>query len=679
MRKRLTALLVAGAVIVGACGGVTPTTAPTASTPPAGTSTPAVTPAPEAQTITMVVDGDISGGLTNAADNVPTAEAAQFLYDGIYTYDASLTPVPNLSEALADVTEAGKVWTIKLKKDVKFHDGSDLTAEDVLQSYQIAQSANCRYNPSICLSGILDSVVAVDDYTVKFTLVAPNATMATVYLPAILIENKIAVDAAYDRYLAEVKAVTAAEVQAALDKLAAEEATPTGPAGEDGKPTPNYEQFVAEFEGLVTKAGQDLPDKAVYTSQDDAGKDVFDVAGYVGDLKGRLQAILNALTGTARIDALAAAYPYLDIQMNPAGLGSGPFKFVSFKTGESLQLEAFADYHRGAPQVSKINMPIIKDDIAGGQALVAGQVDWKYSLEGTTYNQIKGDANLQFIEYPDFGFFTLYFNLHPGTGSPWLDQKVRQATAYCFDKPATTEAATDGQGVAIYSEIPPASWAYPSQGLETYPFNVDKGKTLLEEAGWTVGADGIREKAGVDLASVTAVRAGRPNRSKWMQLMSDQVRDNCGIDITYKEVDFGALLNMLDVYPHVNAADPAKGIPFYTYFGGFGTGLDPDPFSLYHSKNCSTAENPETFNYICYSNPKADELIDKGLATFDQAERAKIYQEYAVIQSQDLPVIYAWSDIAREGLRKTVGSTAGPLVIDSPTWFWEMEKLTNIK
>ena len=208
MRKRLTALLVAGAVIVGACGETTP--APTAATPPAGTATPTVTAPPEAQTITMVVDGDISGGLTNAADNVPTAEAAQFLYDGIYTYDASLTPVPNLSEALADVTEAGKVWTIKLKKDVKFHDGSDLTAEDVLQSYQIAQSANCRYNPSICLSGILDSVVAVDDYTVKFTLVAPNATMATVYLPGILIENKIAVDAAYDRYLAEVKATRGA-------------------------------------------------------------------------------------------------------------------------------------------------------------------------------------------------------------------------------------------------------------------------------------------------------------------------------------------------------------------------------------------------------------------------------------------------------------------------------------
>jgi peptide/nickel transport system substrate-binding protein len=417
-----------------------------------------------------------------------------------------------------------------------------------------------------------------------------------------------------------------------------------------------------------------MPDKTLYTCEDGT----VDFGGYVGDLKTRLSAML-ATYSDARIDALAAAYPYLDIQTSPVGLGTGPFKFVEFKSGESLAFEANADYHRGAPEIKSFNIPIIKDDIAGGQALAAGQVDWKYSLEGSTYLQIKDSPNLQFIEYPDFGFFSLYFNLHPGIGSPWEDVKVRQATNYCFDKVATSDAATEGQGVAIYSEIPPASWAFPSEGLEQYAFDAEKGKALLEEAGWTLGADGIREKNGEKLSTITAVRAERPNRSKWMQLFSDQIKENCGIDIQYKEVDFAALLNMLDNYPHINAADPASGKPFYAYFGGFSTSLDPDPYSLYHSSQCTSQEFPTLYNYICYSNPEVDKLIESGLLTFDQAERAKIYQEYAVLQSKDLPVIYAWSDIAREGLSKTVGSTAGPLVMDSPTWFWETEKLTNIK
>jgi peptide/nickel transport system substrate-binding protein len=206
-----------------------------------------------------------------------------------------------------------------------------------------------------------------------------------------------------------------------------------------------------------------------------------------------------------------------------------------------------------------------------------------------------------------------------------------------------------------------------------------KAKELIESSGWTLGADGVYEKAGQKLSTVVAVRAERPDRSKWMQLVGDQVRQ-CGIDLQFKEIDFAAILNMLDVYPHVNAAAPETGKPFDAYFGGFSTSYDPDPFSLYHSSECSTAERPSTFNYICYSNPDADALIDKGLVTFDQAERAAIYQEYAVIQSNDLPVIYAWADIAREGLRATVDTTAeGGLQLDTPTWFAQTEKLTNIK
>ena len=80
---------------------------------------------------------------------------------------------------------------------------------------------------------------------------------------------------------------------------------------------------------------------------------------------------------------------------------------------------------------------------------------------------------------------------------------------------------------------------------------------------------------------------------------------------------------MLTTFPHINAADPASGKPFDAYFGGFCTSYDPDPFSLYHSSQCSTAEAaglPTTS--ICYKNPDVDKLIEEGLTTFDQAKRA---------------------------------------------------------
>ena len=91
-----------------------------------------------------------------------------------------------------------------------------------------------------------------------------------------------------------------------------------------------------------------------------------------------------------------------------------------------------------------------------------------------TYQQIKDNPNLQFAEYPDFGYFALYLNQREGT--LFSDKNLRQALDYCFDKEATAKAATDNNGVAIYSEIPPASWAYPKDGLNTYPMDPAKGK-----------------------------------------------------------------------------------------------------------------------------------------------------------------------------------------------------------
>ena len=386
MHKRLFSIVASVAIVAAACGGATPSSAPPASSGAAPSTAPASAAAAE-QTLRYAIDADVSGGLTNAADNVPAAQANIFLYNALYGYDASLTPVPGLASKLADISSDGKVWTVTLKAGVKFHDGTDLTADDVVQSFALAHSVNCTYNPSVCISAFVDKIEKVDDLTVKFTLMKPLSTFATIYLPGIAIESKDAVDASYARYLEKTKAVTAAELKTFLDKVDAEVKTPTGPPVEgDPAATVNYKQFLADAEALLTKAGQPLADKALYTDD----KSVLDENAYTQDNISRLQTIQTTITASAT-DALAAAYKYLDIQLNPVGLGSGPFKFVSYKTGESLEYTNNPDYFGGASAIQKVFLPIIKDDIAGGQALAAGQIDWKYSIEGGTYDEIKSN------------------------------------------------------------------------------------------------------------------------------------------------------------------------------------------------------------------------------------------------------------------------------------------------
>ena len=143
-----------------------------------------------------------------------------------------------------------------------------------------------------------------------------------------------------------------------------------------------------------------------------------------------------------------------------------------------------------------------------------------------------------------------------------------------------------------------------------------------------------------------------------MQLVGDQVK-SCGFDIQYKETDFAALLNMLTTFPHINAAAPESGKPFDAYFGGFSTGLRPG--SVHRSTTRASARPPSSpipTTSSATRTPKSTSSSTRVLVEFDQAKRAEIYQEYAVLQSNDLPVLYAWADIAREGLRKTVDTTA---------------------
>lgn len=663
-RARLRALLaVVLAIVVVACAS-----APDPSPAPSVAPTPSPSPSPSApaeQRLTVALDGDLVGGLSNAADGVQTQRAAAFLYNGLYGYDERLRPVRVLARELPTVSADGLTWTVELRDDVEFHDGSPLTADDVVQTYELARSANCRFDRPRCLSTVLESVAKLDERTVAFTLRSPQASFATTHL-GLWIESKDAIDASFARFAQGVEAVTVLEVTGFLERVSAEEAAPTGPDG-----ALDYGQFRADGEALLRRAGMQLPNERFHTSDG-----VLDIDGYVGDILARIGAIDASFTRRP-IDVLAAAYPYLDFHDHP--VGTGPFEFASYDPGVALELVANEAYFLGDPAIKRVSFRIFPTAAEAGEALASGEVDWRFPLDVAAYDAISDDPDVKIVEYPEFSFLGLYFNLHPGSGGLFLDRNLRQAVAYCFDKPSTATAATDGRGTAIYSEIPRMSWAYPTNGLNEYPADPVRARELIEASGWKPGDDGFYVKAGRRLATVVAVREGFPERVRWLELVAEQVRE-CGIELGIREVPFTTIVRMLDVYPHVNAADPESRRPFDAYLGGFDTTVEPDPFRLYHSTECSSAERSSTFNFICYQSAAVDGLIDAARSETDLTRRAALYQQYAVVLSQDLPVIYAWSDIAREGLRASVGTTNGAgLSLDTPTWFHEIEKLTNLE
>lgn len=710
-------------LVVVACSSGTPTTAPTTApvttlptggiTPPGstpgtspvvipssgassapgtpGTSSAPGTPGATGQKLIYVIDGEITY-LTNASNDVPTANAIQFLYDALYQYDQNLKPVPNLTTEPATISADGKTLTIKLQKNVVFQPtGTPMTADDVVFTYKMANSPACRFNPSICLSTVkvddgtgkqvpvLKDVKKIDDFTVEFDLGGKYAPFLTLILPGIAIDSKAAVEASYAKFQQNASAVTSADVKKVVDDLAAEAKNPTGPpdpADPSAGPTVNNVKFRAAIEDILNRAKIQLPDPAQFPATDAAGKPTgqLDEAAYVAaeiKLLNNLQAALIA----SATDQLAAAYTLLDISRKP--VGTGPWYLTDFQPGLSLTLTANDKYFKGAPKLSTIYLQIIKESTAAAAALGAGQVDWQYQLTADAYASVKDNPNVKFAEYNDFGWFGLFFNLREG--AMFADKRLRQAASYCFDKEATVKAATNGLATTINGDIPPPSWAY-NPNVTKYPLDVAKGKQLIADAGYTIGADGIAEKGGKKLSTTILVRKGKPDRIKFMQLWAQQVKD-CGLDMKIQEADFATvLLPMINDWPLTN---PATGKPFDAYFGGFGTSLDPDPFSNFHSSQVVT-KDPNSFgryNFQGFVNKEADKLIEQGQTELDQAKRATIYQKFEQLLSDEVPIIFAWADIRHDGLAKTVNG-AEPWTqanMNTPTWFWQLEKITNSK
>ncbi len=662
------AFLFSGALILAACG-----TQPgdSAESEPAGSEPAGSGPAASESTgegtgtITMVVDGQITQ-LSNANADVPTAEAFGFIGTGLYQYDATLTPVPDLAADLCEVSEDELVWTCALR-EATFHNGDPVTAADVVFTYQIAQSANCRFNPSVCLAPFLESVEAVDDTTIEFTLLEPYAPFATVILPGITIDSEAVVTAAYEEFAGDLEGADPAAV------TAAQEAIDAAAAPAEGDPDPvACEAALAAGEAAVESGSVELPSRDDFNTGGE-NADEFDPCAYGTALSGLLTQILAALEGEG-IDAIAATYPLLSFNSEPVGTGPFMCEPGCLAPGESLTLVAYEGYYDGAPATDTVVMPIITDDIQGANAVQAGQVDWKYSLTADAYDALKDDPNIQFAEYPDFGYYGLQYNLREG--QLFADLGARQAVQYCIDKAATVDQATNGQGVPIEADIPPASWAY-NPDLQPVERDVATAIGFLEEAGWTVEVDGegnatgVATRDGVEFVTDVYVRAGRADRIAFMELVRDQVID-CGIQLNVIEADFATVLLPLLTYPHI---PPNADGPYDAYFGGWSTSLDPDPFSLFHSSQCTSEEQPELYNYVCFQNDRADELIDQGLVTSDQDERAAIYQEFEQIMFDEQPYLFAWSDVAREALDANMQSTAGELELGSPLWAWQLETL----
>jgi peptide/nickel transport system substrate-binding protein len=347
--------------------------------------------------------------------------------------------------------------------------------------------------------------------------------------------------------------------------------------------------------------------------------------------------------GNAAILSQAAVEANPDYFANPT-VTSGPYLLESYTPKDRAILQANPSYWReGYPKTATIDYIFSEDQNSWAAAIESGAAD----VASIGYNDAQRlrDAGTIQVEQSD-QLAPLFWGFN--TKIPPFDNKlVRQAIAYAVDRQGRIDACWFGTGAVTYGNIL-RPWDPNFVEIDTYndsdrAASLAKAGELLDQAGWVMGADGIRESKGVVAADGTAVADGTklsvdvPYEGNWPAaecntLLLQQTLKEVGIDIKPNKYDPAAFWG--DV-----AADK-----FQMYHGG-SAAVDADDLYL----NWFRSGGAQTALTTHLNDPEIDAKIDAAVAATDAATAKSIYGELEAWQAEELPMVvtgYQWPQVA---------------------------------
>ncbi|MGA1841839.1 MAG: peptide-binding protein [bacterium] len=307
-------------------------------------------------------------------------------------------------------------------------------------------------------------------------------------------------------------------------------------------------------------------------------------------------------------------------------IGTGPFKFMEWITGQRIVLEAFDDYFEGRPYIDQYITRIIPERATMFLELQRQGIDYM-ELNPVRYTRQTNtpffQENFRRFRYPSFGYTYMGYNLKDPKFS---DKRVRQALTYAIDREGIIKGVLLGLGQVCTGPFPPESWAY-NPDVKRYPFDPEKARQLLAEAGWEDhDGDGILDKDGIRFEFMLRTNQGNEEREKCAQIIQQNLK-KIGIDVKINILEWQAFLH--------NFIDQRK---FEAVILGWALSRDPDLYDIWHSSKTGEQE----FNFVSYKNTEVDRLIIEGVRTFDIEERKKIYHRIHEILAEEQPYTFLY-------------------------------------
>ena len=464
--------------------------------------------------------------------NAPTLLPSSKIFEGLLTYDFQLAPQPMLAESW-EVSPDGLTYTFKLRQNVKWHDGEDFTADDVVFSLtKFIPEVHPRSRPTFERA----EVTAPDPYTVVVKLKEP------------------------------------------------------------------YGPLIRSFDVISAPI---------------VAKHIYDGS------------------------------PIRENPSNRAPIGTGPFKFAEWRSGEYIHLVRNDDYWlEGRPYLDEIYYRFIPDSASRALALEMGQVQLatQNDIELVDVARLAAMPHLQ-VETKGWEWGApiswLEMNLRR---KPFDDVRFRKAVMFALDREFIRDNIFFGLATVPTGPIHSSSPFYTAD-VTTYEYDPDKARALLDEMGLTPGADGVRVEVGL---------LGLPYGELWDRL-SQYIRQALG------EVGVAVTIETADVAGWGSRISNWESDMSTTYL----TTLSDPALGVARSYITENQQKGVLFtNTAGYSNPEVDRLFAQAANEPDEARRRELYHQVQKILADDVALAWLvelqWPTIFSAKLKNVVRNGLGP-------------------
>lgn len=277
-------------------------------------------------------------------------------------------------------------------------------------------------------------------------------------------------------------------------------------------------------------------------------------------------------------------------------IGTGPFVFEAWKSGQEISLKKNENYWGKKPNIDRVVFKVVPEDATRLAMIETGEAHINDQVPVTEIERIEASETMGLYRTEGLAVEYVGFNTKK---KPLDDVKVRKAISHAIEREAIIKGVYNNVGTLANVAMSPKVYGH-SQDIKPYDYDLNEAKKLLKEAGYENGLE------------LTLLTSDRKERINMAEVIQSQLK-GIGVNVKIQVMEYGAYIEMANNGEHD------------LFIGGWGNATgdgDYNQYNLFHSASQGPAGN-----HFYYSNPEVDQKIEAARKETDEAKRLKLYEE----------------------------------------------------